>query len=153
MAEQVAHDVVKSAQSMGAPSSIDDIATSSSQIAVDAVPAVATSPSSFTSEVSALKSSGHGGEDAQTPATEVALPIRALSKSPLGDRNLAGDASGGSDTDTSKPDSLGRKDGAGHNRSNSVKKPTSFKSVSVTKNFLAKAAINTPTSRITEKGI
>jgi hypothetical protein len=153
MAEQFAHDVVNSAQSMGAPPSIGDIAASSSHIVVDAVPAVATSPSSFSSDVSALKSSGHGDEVAHTPVTEAGLPIREFSKSPLGDRSLLADASGGSDTDTSKPDSVGRKEGAGHNRSNSVKKPTSFKSISVTKNFLAKAAISTPTSRIAEKGM
>ncbi|KAI9821710.1 MAG: hypothetical protein M1827_002291 [Pycnora praestabilis] len=58
------------------------------------------------------------------------------------------DASGGSDTDTSKPDTLEstEKTPSGdkhHVRSNSVKKPTSFKAVSVTKNFLAKAAVGT----------
>jgi hypothetical protein len=36
-------------------------------------------------------------------------------------------------------------------RSNSVKKPTSFKSVSVTKNFLAKSAVSTPAARPGEK--
>ncbi|KAF2240066.1 hypothetical protein EV356DRAFT_562800 [Viridothelium virens] len=53
------------------------------------------------------------------------------------------DASGGSDTDTSKADSTEqREQGAlGHVRSNSVKKPLSFKTVSVTKNFLAKSAV------------
>jgi hypothetical protein len=48
------------------------------------------------------------------------------------------DASGGSDTDASRPE-------VGSSvRSSSVKKPTSFKAVSVTKNFLAKAAGSTP---------
>ncbi|KAL9089942.1 MAG: hypothetical protein Q9165_005471 [Trypethelium subeluteriae] len=52
------------------------------------------------------------------------------------------DASGGSDTDTSKADSTERREHGtlGHVRSNSVKKPLSFKTVSVTKNFLAKSA-------------
>ncbi|TID26009.1 hypothetical protein E2P81_ATG03786 [Venturia nashicola] len=44
------------------------------------------------------------------------------------------------------------KDAKGHVRSGSVKKPTSFKSVSVTKNFLAKAATAQPIVRPGEKG-
>jgi hypothetical protein len=153
MAEQLVHDVVKSAQSMGAPSFVDDLATSSIHSPVDAYPAKSASPASFTSDVSGLKSSGFGEDGLQTPITESALPIREFSKSPLGDKSLQAEASGGSDTDSSKPDVFGRKDGlAGHNRSNSVKKPTSFKSVSVTKNFLAKAAVSTPNSRVVEKG-
>ncbi|KAL9104061.1 MAG: hypothetical protein Q9163_000958 [Psora crenata] len=57
---------------------------------------------------------------------------------------IAVDGSAGSDTDTGGPlkaDSL-TQDGPyvqHHTRSNSVKKPTTFKAVSVTKNFLAKA--------------
>ncbi|KAI9836557.1 MAG: hypothetical protein M1819_001189 [Sarea resinae] len=52
------------------------------------------------------------------------------------------DGSAGSDTDTSKADSAkdGLSDSRGHVRSNSVKRPTSFKAVSVTRSFLAKAA-------------
>ncbi|KAI9756055.1 MAG: hypothetical protein M4579_004025 [Chaenotheca gracillima] len=43
---------------------------------------------------------------------------------------------------------MGGSDDKGHIRSNSVKKPTSFKAVSVTRNFLAKAATgSTPTSK------
>jgi hypothetical protein len=70
------------------------------------------------------------------------------------------DVSGGSDSDTTKPDgensgskkSTGEK---GHSRSQSVKKPASFKAVSVTKSFLAKAATGTvPTSKLSgDKGI
>lgn len=50
----------------------------------------------------------------------------------------------GSDTDTSKaepadPNGKDNVDGKHHARSGSVKKPTVFKAVSVTKNFLAKA--------------
>ncbi|KAI9859137.1 MAG: hypothetical protein M1813_007093 [Trichoglossum hirsutum] len=65
------------------------------------------------------------------------------------------DVSGGSDSDTTKPDgenssskkSTGEK---GHSRSQSVKKPASFKAVSVTKNFLAKATTGvTPISKLT----
>ena len=57
------------------------------------------------------------------------------------------DASGGSDTDVSKQESGAALGGKHHVRSNSVKKPTSFKAVSVTRNFLAKAAGSTPTSK------
>lgn len=62
---------------------------------------------------------------------------------------IAVDGSAGSDTDTGGPlkSEVAGKDGSDiqhHARSNSVKKPTSFKAVSVTKNFLAKAG--TPTA-------
>lgn len=48
----------------------------------------------------------------------------------------------GSDTDISRPGSVdpSKEDATRHERSNSIKKPASFKSVSVTKSFLAKAA-------------
>ena len=54
------------------------------------------------------------------------------------------EVSGGSDTDTSRADvselsEKAPKEGNHHGRSNSVKKPISFKAVSVTKSFLAKA--------------
>ena len=65
-----------------------------------------------------------------------------------------GDGSGGSDTDTSKGDgSENHRDGvAQHSRSASIKKPVSFKPVSVTKNFLAKTATAVPSLRGGDKG-
>ncbi len=62
---------------------------------------------------------------------------------------IADDGSAGSDTDTGGPlkadaASKDESDTPHHARSNSVKKPTTFKAVSVTKNFLAKAG--TPTA-------
>lgn len=62
---------------------------------------------------------------------------------------IAIDGSAGSDTDTGEPvksdtASKDESDAPHHARSNSVKKPTTFKAVSVTKNFLAKAG--TPTA-------
>lgn len=62
--------------------------------------------------------------------------------------------SGGSDTDISRPGSVDQaKERPGrHIRSNSVKKPASFKAVSVTKNFLAKSAVSTPSVRPGDKG-
>lgn len=60
-------------------------------------------------------------------------------------QNTQGD---GSDTDSSKHDNLDNVDRGSamnqrHVRSDSFKKPASFKAVSVTKNFLAKAAAGT----------
>ena len=62
---------------------------------------------------------------------------------------IALDGSAGSDTDTGAPSKADatfkdESDIPHHARSNSVKKPTTFKAVSVTKNFLAKAG--TPTA-------
>ena len=53
---------------------------------------------------------------------------------------------------SSDSDGNDAKDAKGHVRSGSVKKPTSFKSVSVTKNFLAKAATAQPVVRTGKKG-
>lgn len=65
------------------------------------------------------------------------------------------DGSGSSDTDTSRVDhSENHRNGVvQHSRSASIKKPVSFKSVSVTKNFLAKTATAAPTLRGGDKGI
>ena len=69
------------------------------------------------------------------------------------------DGSIGSDTETAKtlnPDDAGKdaSEAPHHARSNSVKKPTTFKAVSVTKNFLAKAGTaTTPNPKVNgEKG-
>ena len=69
--------------------------------------------------------------------------------------HVPADVSVGSDTDISRPGSVdtAKERAVGHLRSNSVKKPASFKSVSVTKNFLAKSAVTTPTTRPGEKGM
>ena len=74
----------------------------------------------------------HEQETAEAPAEQIAI-----------------DGSAGSDTDTGGPlkqDTISKdeSDVPHHARSNSVKKPTTFKAVSVTKNFLAKAG--TPTA-------
>lgn len=67
--------------------------------------------------------------------------------------NALGEGSVGSDTDISRPGSVDpAKQPGGHLRTNSsVKKPAAFKSVSVTKNFLAKSAVATPIARPGEK--
>ncbi|KAA6409274.1 MAG: hypothetical protein FRX48_06827 [Lasallia pustulata] len=66
-------------------------------------------------------------------------------------QNAGLDSSVGSDTDTSKAeaaDLIGKDnaDGKHHVRSGSAKKPTTFKAVSVTKNFLAKAGTGSTTA-------
>lgn len=59
----------------------------------------------------------------------------------------------GSDTDTSRADGTEQlKDANGNLRLAASKKPTSFKSVAVTKNFLAKTASVAPTAKPGEKG-
>ncbi|PSR90619.1 hypothetical protein BD289DRAFT_481566 [Coniella lustricola] len=59
--------------------------------------------------------------------------------------------SGGSDTEASRPD-LAKKDDKGHSRTASVKKPTTFKSVSVNKTFLAsKASSSTSVPKVGDK--
>jgi len=66
--------------------------------------------------------------------------------------NAAAETSGGSDSDISRPSSVDpTKQPSGHLRTNSVKKPTTFKSVSVTKNFLAKSAVSVPAARPGDK--
>ena len=58
-----------------------------------------------------------------------------------------GDAVSGSDTDISRPGSVDPlKQDASNARTSSLKKPTAFKSVSVTKSFLAKSAASTPSA-------
>ncbi|PNS18768.1 hypothetical protein CAC42_5307 [Sphaceloma murrayae] len=56
-----------------------------------------------------------------------------------------------SDTDSRGEAGEQTKDANGHPKSGAIKKPTSFKAVSVTKNFLAKTATSTPTVKAGEK--
>lgn len=59
--------------------------------------------------------------------------------------HVNGEAVSGSDTDISRPGSVDpSKQDIGHVRTSSMKKPAAFKSVSVTKSFLAKSAASTP---------
>lgn len=156
MAEQTAHDVVKEAQSMGDASSIDVTAKPSN------VAPAGNGKAQITSENFDAQQDLNADDTLQTVQTEVVgdTHVQTVSEVNLaaepGDipidegeiQTVVVDASGGSDTDTSKDikDSPG-----GHVRSNSVKKPTSFKSVSVTKNFLAKT-VATPTTKLSDKG-
>ncbi|KAL0256356.1 hypothetical protein SLS55_008750 [Diplodia seriata] len=175
MAEQITHDVVNEAQSMGGPSPIDvnatttndssagaapdtnfsnqdQLATSSTNASLSSVPASKTNPSESNDAAKPLPVTD---ESQKQPATDAvsetpkdftpngtASPLPSLDD-PSGTQSAA-DTSGGSDTDTSRAG----KDGA----KSTIKKPTSFKSVSVTKHFLAKTAVATP-AKVGEKGI
>jgi hypothetical protein len=77
---------------------------------------------------------------------------RPLLNGDSGEHAIA-DASGGSDTDISRPGSVDQsKRDDDHVRTTSMKKPSTFKSVSVTKNFLAKSVVSsTPPTRSGEK--
>ncbi|KAF2396673.1 hypothetical protein EJ06DRAFT_533937 [Trichodelitschia bisporula] len=153
MAEQDVRDVVKEAQSAGDASSADVIASTTSSTAAGNGKAQQIDASSKSNLIN------HGGDSDSAVANypsethivrESALHEPADSSHSDGHAgHFTGDMSAGSDTDTSKPEGL--KDG-GHARSNSLKKPTTFKSVSVTKNFLAKAAVGAPNAKPTDKG-
>lgn len=83
-------------------------------------------PAKVTTKVTKQASSGTGS-NGEKQALTVAEPTTEQA-------TLAAEASGGSDTDVNKVDGT-----KGHLRTNSMKKPASFKAVSVTRNFLAKA--------------
>ncbi|PSN62075.1 hypothetical protein BS50DRAFT_638655 [Corynespora cassiicola Philippines] len=175
MAEQITHDVVKEAQSMGGPSPIDDTATSTSNTAGDggapsgptnAKPTTSEAHSTSTNATNAtttqadsVQAPGKDGADTASTGTESAKESKEqIVNGDSGEQSASeslqavGDASGGSDTDISRPGSVDQsKRAGGHLRSNSVKRPASFKSVSVTKNFLAKSAVSTPPARAGEK--
>jgi hypothetical protein len=149
MAAQIAHDVVKEVQSVGAQSLTGDIATSQTLAPADS--GLPNQPQSNVNEAAVTKANQGSDDDLQIVDAGINGPSRELARSPFSKEALA-DASGGSDTDTSKPDGLAGKDGvSGHTRTNSVKKPTTFKSVSVTKNFLAKT--NVPAALPGQKGM
>ncbi|KAH7089162.1 hypothetical protein FB567DRAFT_326411 [Paraphoma chrysanthemicola] len=139
MAEQVTKDVVKEAQSVGRPAPIDDSASTTITPAANGeLPSGPATAPSTTSEPSLLVTDANGAEN-------------PLLNGDSAEQAIA-DASGGSDTDISRPGSVDQsKRDPGHVRTNSMKKPSTFKSVSVTKNFLAKSAVSTPAARPGDK--
>ncbi|KAH4400453.1 hypothetical protein HBI24_080700 [Parastagonospora nodorum] len=173
MAEQVTKDVVKEAQSVGRPAPIDDTASTTSTPAVNgetpsgpATTASATSKptpnatdaaSASTAPADNVHVSDKPSKAAAATTTEqkpTSAPLhdadRPFLNGDAGDVAIA-DASGGSDTDISRPGSVDQsKRDASHVRTNSMKKPSTFKSVSVTKNFL-KSAVAAPATRPGEK--
>ncbi|CAN9196968.1 unnamed protein product [Alternaria alternata] len=178
MAEQVANDVVKEAQSVGRSAPIDDSASTTNTPAVNGEPPSGTATTkTTTSEASSTKpilngadapsadsahvsdkTQGHAaaGESKQPDASrqESRQPhLNGLSSEHLAAESQAvADASGGSDTDISRPGSVdqSKRDGT-HVRTNSTAKKQPFKSVSVTKSFLAKTVPSTPAARPGEK--
>jgi hypothetical protein len=163
MAESIAHDVVKDAQSVGGhqqPS--DDLATTPNDLSAGNGQATTNSlqqstPHNVDGRSSDAQDGGEGGlvggavvahvsgAEASTTGDDaggVGNGAASMSLSESVAQALA-DASGGSDTD---------KDGKGHLRTGSVKKPASFKTVSVTKNFLAKSLSASPAPRAESKG-
>ncbi|KAF2019924.1 hypothetical protein BU24DRAFT_129549 [Aaosphaeria arxii CBS 175.79] len=172
MAEQITHDVVKEAQSMGGPSPIDDNATSTSTPAGNGKAPPATSnvnskpsealPTTSTNATNKEESKGDVSQLSDKADSALGTLKDRLLNGDSGEYSASeeansqlglGDVSGGSDTDISRPGSVDptKELLGGHLRSNSVKKPASFKSVSVTKNFLAKSAVSIPAARPGEK--
>jgi hypothetical protein len=165
MAEQTVHDVDHLKESVGTSMPIDDIAQTTSVSAAgngqahtqteateglptaraDADGQIQRQPGLADSKYAAPETAAHQDVDTDTDAKIEDIIERPTS---------AADASAGSDTDTSRADAADSAQGTGlgHTRSNSVKKPTTFKSVSVTKSFLAKAAVAAPNVRPGEKG-
>ena len=125
MDESRVHDVVKQ-QSEGDTSLPDDIATSNSS-------------STAKGEGPALSANSTTNGQLSTEAGVQHYPSTLSSTNHTG---LEGHLD--SDSDTVNPQNADAVDsqgeGKGHNRTYSVKKPAAFKAVSVTKNFLAKAA-------------
>jgi hypothetical protein len=170
MAESIAHDVVKEAQSVGShhqPS--DDIATPSNDYSAGNGQATqsqsSSSPYNADNRDGNVVANGAGGPAVATSVTEESADgasqvqvskheggtVPGLSESVA---QALADASGGSDTDTSRPDTADpSKDAKGHARTSSVKKPASFKPVSVTKSFLAKSLLASPNVRPSDKGV
>lgn len=145
MAEQIAHDVVKEAQSVGDASPID-VPAKTSNVAPAGNGQAHQPIVNFNAQqdLAADGSEERVQADAQVNVAEPTdIPIDETEI-----QSVVADASGGSDTDTSKET---KGTAAGHVRSNSVKKPASFKSVSVTKNFLAKT-VTAPAPKIGDKG-
>lgn len=145
MAEQVTSHVVKEAQSVGHAAPIGDSASTTSTLAANGELPSGPTPTD---------------NDPSDPLSDAAT---ATSSAPAvqepylnGDSEHAvADASGGSDTDISRPGSVDpAKQETGHVRTNStLKKPAAFKSVSVTKSFLAKSAVSTPAARTGDKAL
>ncbi|KAF1990836.1 hypothetical protein K402DRAFT_400990 [Aulographum hederae CBS 113979] len=161
MAEQTAHDVVNEAKSMGDSVPIDTPATTSEiPTAGNGTVAANTADDTEQADTTAEAVMGESHSDnarASQSASPAANQVNGAESSLLSPedrlaRQSAVDLSGGSDTDTSRGDDLGKGNGSGHVRSGSIKKPTAFKAVSVTKNFLAKSAAAPAVSKPGEKG-
>lgn len=142
MAEQIAQDGLKEDKSVGALASTGTIAHTES-----------------TPNGPGLPQSNHINNGQDERADRRAKDA-AGSRETQASNETGTDISDGASTEhavidgfnSSDSDGNDAKDAKGHVRSGSVKKPTSFKSVSVTKKFLANAATAQPVVRTGEKG-
>lgn len=143
MAEQITQDVVKEAQSAGETSPVDVNASTTNTTAGNGATATTltthdTAPNDSPTATTDSKEQLVNGDAGENSAVEL--------------QQAGSYASGSSDTDISRPGSVDQAQRpGGHLRTNSIKKPTSFKSVSVTKNFLAKSAVSAPAVRSGDK--
>jgi len=163
MAEKDTQYVVNEAQSMGNSLPVDEPATTS-KVTTAGGGKVATNASNHveesqlsTNELAPQPPATETSANQAVPPANDTIAIEEEGQPTAEERvaqQAAIDASGGSDTDTSKDGTgQGADEASGHVRSGSVKKPISFKAVSVTKNFLAKSATIAPTVKSTgEKG-
>src|ERR1700710_2938150 len=103
MAAQIAHDVVKEEQSVGAQPLTGDIATSQTIAPADS--GLPNQPQSTASESAITKVIQASDDGLQPEDLGMNGPSRDLARSPFSREALA-DGSGGSDTDTSKPDGV-----------------------------------------------
>jgi hypothetical protein len=124
MAEQVTNDVVKEAQSVGRPAPID---ASASATSTPAPQGEQPAPAATTTTSTIIPASSDPPHPSPSPDLSNGHVLPSVN----------GAASAGSDTDISRPSSVDQsKQGA----AGAPKKSSTFKSVSVTKNFLAKSA-------------
>lgn len=156
MAEQQAQDEIKGTLSVGGSAPVDVSAASHST-------STAQGDEGSEGGISQAQVTAHSSQPAPAPTLpQLERLTNVAGDSSSDDANSAplsaADVAVGSDTE-SRADStdVGKSDPAGHERSNSItaKKLTSFKSVSVTKNFLAKSAATTapPVKASSEKGM
>jgi hypothetical protein len=147
MAEQIAQDGLKEDKSVGAHASTGPIAHNESTPAGPALPQTDHTDNEQNERAdgvekqSLVEAAGSTETQASNEMTTDILDGAQMDNAALIDTSGASDSDG-----------MDLKDAKGHVRSGSVKKPTSFKSVSVTKNFLAKAATAQPVIRSGDKG-
>ena len=167
MAEQVSHNVVTPSESAGA-SAPAGVVENPTDIDTAAAPGTATTTTNDArSDEAPVVDSGavaepSAGEDAagvagtEGGAGEVGVGAGEVKESAVEEQGgvsnglhdpALGEGSQNSDTEGSRGDGAEQKqEGNHHVRTNSVKKPTTFSRVSVTKNFMAKTASPAPTA-------
>ncbi|KAE9976429.1 hypothetical protein EG327_008031 [Venturia inaequalis] len=142
MAEQIAQDGLKEDKSVGALASTGTIAHTESTPSGPGLP-----KPNHTENEQDERADGRGKDAAGSTETQASNETGTEYSDGATMEHAVIDGFNSSDSDGNDA-----KDAKGHVRSGSVKKPTSFKSVSVTKNFLAKAATAQPVVRPGEKG-